>query len=252
MSAINARSLRRQKPPRRPSQTPCLQPSDRYLKAEMTENFERSPFRDDVLDLIASAPAEGIPISAVLALPGARSRDAVDHLLCRMVVADEIERCARGRYVLAGTLRRQTAPAAPTPPQRHIEPPATEGRPARDRDNSEVLAALWASRGIPYDRGPKRPATIEPADIDTFCAQVGCLCTKYGLSPPFRLRDLVAAWTSEGIPLSKCLGTIENYLTAHATKCQSGSTDRLFRWVDIFLRGPASSSRPARADHGRR
>jgi hypothetical protein len=39
------------------------------------------PPRDDVLELIASAPAKGIPISAVLALPGAGSRDAVDHLL---------------------------------------------------------------------------------------------------------------------------------------------------------------------------
>ena len=207
----------------------------------MTANFERSPFRDAVLELIASVPAAGIPISAVLALPGASSRDAVDHLLCRMVVADEIERCARGRYVLAGTLRRQTAPAAPTPPQRHIEPPATEGRPAWDKDNSEVLAALWASRGIPYDRGPKRPATIEPADIDTFCAQVGCLCTKHGLSPPFGLRALAAAWVALDIPLADCLRTIEAYLAAHAAKCYGGATDRLFRWVDTFLRDPASS-----------
>ena len=208
----------------------------------MTENFERSPFRDAVLELIARAPAEGIPISAVLALPGAGSRDAVDHLLCRMVGADEIERCARGRYVLAGTLQRQ---AAPTPPQRHIERPVTGPKPARDSDD-DVLAALWASRGIPYDRGPQRPATIDLADIDTFCAQVGCLCTKYGLSPPFGLRDLVAAWAALDIPLAHCLGTIENYLTAHAAKCQSGSTDRLFRWVDIFLRdGPSASSRRA-------
>jgi hypothetical protein len=145
--------------------------------------------------------------------------------------------------VLAGTLQRQTAPAAPTPPQRHIERPVTGPKPARDSDD-DVLAALWASRGIPYDRGPQRPATIDLADIDTFCAQVGCLCTKYGLSPPFRLRDLVAAWTSEGIPLSQCLGTIENYLTAHAAKCRSGSTDRLLQWVDHFLRSghPAPSA----------
>jgi hypothetical protein len=36
--------------------TPCRQPSDRYLKAEMTENFQRSPFRDAALELIAIAP----------------------------------------------------------------------------------------------------------------------------------------------------------------------------------------------------
>jgi hypothetical protein len=57
----------------------------------MTENFERSRFRDDVLELIASAPVTGIPISAVLALPGAGSRDGVDHLLARMALErDEV------------------------------------------------------------------------------------------------------------------------------------------------------------------
>jgi hypothetical protein len=116
----------------------------------------------------------------------------------------------------------------------------TGPKPARDSDDA-VIAALWASRGIPYDRRPKRPATIEPADIDTFCAQVGCLCTKYGLSPPFRLRALAAAWAALDIPWADCLRTIETYLTAHAAKCHSGASDRLFRWVDVFLRGPASS-----------
>ena len=118
-------------------------------------------------------------------------------------------------------------------------------------DDREAVAAVWTSRSVPEDRrDPKRPAT--PAEIDAFCARVACLCVKYALSPPFRLRALAGAWASEGIPLSKCLRTIENYLENHAAKCQSGATDRLFRWVDIFLRGPASSSRPARADHGRR
>jgi hypothetical protein len=37
---------------------------------------------------------------------------------------------------------------------------------------------------------------------------------------------------------------------AHAAKCQSGASDRLFRWIDIFLRGPASPSRLVRADMG--
>jgi hypothetical protein len=43
---------------------------------------------------------------------------------------------------------------------------------------------------------------------------------------------------------------IEDYLIAHAANCRSGSSDRLFRWIDIFLRGPASPSRLARADMG--
>jgi hypothetical protein len=97
---------------------------------------------------------------------------------------------------------------------------------------------------------PKQPAIVDPADFDKFCAQVGCLCTKHGLSPPFGLGALAAAWVALDIPLAQCLGTIEAYLTAHTAKCYSGASDRLFRWVDIFLRGPASSSRPARADSG--
>jgi hypothetical protein len=216
--------------------------------AEMTENFERSPFRDDVLELIASASAKGIPISAVLALPGAGSRDAVDHLLSRMVSAGEIERCARGRYVLAGTLQRQTALAAP--PQRRIEPRIAGAAPTH-RAGWRAHHAL--ADEILFERlglVAKQPTMIDPVDFDKFLAQVGCLCTKYGLSPPFRLRDLAAAWAALGIPLAHCLGTIEAYLTAHAGKCYSGASDRLFRWVDIFLRGPASSSRLAHADIG--
>jgi hypothetical protein len=213
----------------------------------MTENFERSPFRDDVLELIANAPAQGTPISSVLALPGAGSRDSVDHLLSRMVLAGEIVRCGRGRYVVPGRRPAQLAiETAPAPVERDAvapvhtrEPPGARPERARDTLADEVL---FEKLGF----GPKQPAMIDPADFDKFCAQIGCLCTKYGLSPPFRLRDLVSAWTSEGIPLSKCLGTIENYLTDHAAKCQSGSTDRLFRWVDIFLRdGPSASSRRA-------
>jgi hypothetical protein len=88
---------------------------------------------------------------------------------------------------------------------------------------------------------PKQPARIDPADFDKFFGQVGCLCTKYGLSPPFGLRALAAAWVALDIPLAHCLRTIEAYLTAHAAKCYSGASDRLFQWVDIFLRGPASS-----------
>jgi hypothetical protein len=80
----------------------------------MTKNFERSPFRDDVLELIAGAPATGIPISAILALPGAGSRDGVDHLLARMVMAGEVVRCGRGRYVVPS--RRRAQPAIETTP----------------------------------------------------------------------------------------------------------------------------------------
>jgi hypothetical protein len=92
--------------------------------------------------------------------------------------------------------------------------------------------------------------TVDPADFDKFIGQVGCLCTRYGLSPPFQLRALAAAWVALDIPLAHCLDTIGAYLTAHAAKCYSGASDRLFQWVDIFLRSPAPSSRPAHTNIG--
>ena len=89
-----------------------------------------------------------------------------------------------------------------------------------------------------------KSATIGPTDFDKFLAQVGCLCAKYGLSPPFELRAHAAGWAADGIPLAHCLRTIEAYLNAHAAKCHSGAADRLFEWVDMFLRGTASSMAP--------
>jgi hypothetical protein len=78
----------------------------------MTENFQRSAARDAVLDLLAKAPADGTPIFVIMQIPNVGGRDAVDHLLGRMVTAHEIERCGRGRYVLPGRVQR-----ASTPPQ---------------------------------------------------------------------------------------------------------------------------------------
>ena len=96
--------------------------------------------------------------------------------------------------------------------------------------------------------------TANPLDIDTFCAVAANTFGRHHLSPPFRLRDVAAAWASAGIPLRRCLVTIERYLEKHAAVCRSGAGDRLLQWVDQFLRGgyPASSRRPGRADHGRR
>jgi len=174
-----------------------------------------------------------------------------------MVAAGEIERCARGRYVLAGTLRRQTAPAAPTPPQRHTKQPVTGAAPTHrtgerpatrpERARSAVAGeVLFEKLGLIR----KQPARIDRADFDKFLAQVGCLCTRYGLPPPFQLRALAAAWVALDSPLAHCLATIGAYLTAHAAKCYSGASDRLFQWVDIFLRSPAPSSRPAHTEIG--
>jgi hypothetical protein len=216
----------------------------------MTENFERSPFRDDVLELIAGAPVTGIPISAVLALPGAGNRDAVDHLLSRMVAAGEIERCARGRYVVPG--RRRAEPAIETTPA-SVEPNVavpvhTRTPPAAPRERADALAEKMLAEELGLS--PDQQAMPDHAELETFCSKVGCLCSKFALSPPFQLRALVAGWAADGIPLAHCLRKIEDYLVAHAANCRSGSSDRLFRWVDIFLRGPASPIRLVRADTG--
>ncbi len=216
-----------------------------YLNAEMTENFQRSPFRDAVLELIANAPPGGTSISAVLALPGAGSRDGVDHLLARMVLAGEIMRCGRGRYVVPR--RRPAQPATETTPasvkRAAIASAYTRGDPrtARRERADEVAEEVLAEKlGLDLQES-EMP---DPAEIETFCARVACLCSKFALCPPFGLRDLAAAWAFRGIPLAHCLRTIEDYLTAHAARCRSGSTDRLFQWIDAFLRGPAP--RPAR------
>jgi len=212
-------------------------------ECEMTENFQRSPFRDVVLELIATAPPGGTPISTVLALPGAGSRDCVDHLLARMVVAGEIVRCARGRYVVPRRRPAQEAMETTTvasaergaaAPLRTCEPAAAR------RERAHVAEEVLAEK---LGLSPHEPTMPDHAELETFCAKIGCLCSKFSLCPPFGLRDLVEAWSFKGIPLSECLQTIENFLAAHAAKCRSGSTDRLFQWIDHFLCGV----RPARA-----
>ncbi len=102
--------------------------------------------------------------------------------------------------------------------------------------------------------GQQAPTVDDPLDLDTFCAVAANTFGRHHLSPPFHLRDVAAAWASDGIPLRRCLVTIERYLEKHAAVCRSGAGDRLLQWVDQYLRGgpSASSSRPARADHGRR
>jgi hypothetical protein len=206
-------------------------------ECEMTGNFQRSLFRDVVLELIAAAPPNGTPISAVLALPGAGSRDCVDHLLARMVLAGEIVRCGRGRYGVPG--RRRAQPAIETTPasaeRAAVASAYTRGEPAATRRERAHAAEEVLAEKLGLCR--HEPTAVDFAELDSFCATVGCLCTKYGLSPPFRLRDLVVDWVSGGISLAHCLRTIEDYLVAHAAKCRSGSTDRLFGWIDTFLRG---------------
>jgi AAA domain len=78
-------------------------------------DFVRSPHRNAIVELLATAPAEGISIAEIMAVPGVRTRDNADQLLSRMVKAGEIARVGPGRY---GPLRPRAfkkPDAAPEP-----------------------------------------------------------------------------------------------------------------------------------------
>jgi hypothetical protein len=97
---------------------------------ERSSEFQRSPARDAVLVLLATASAEGIPISAILALPGVGTRDGLDHLLSRMVQDGQIERPSRGRYALTSQISAPAAPQREKPD--HVHRPAGGLRHPRD------------------------------------------------------------------------------------------------------------------------
>jgi len=122
---------------------------------EAETSKQRSAVRCGVLDVLAGAPPEGLAVAAIMALANVVSRDAADHLLYRMVRDGEVERRGRGRYVLAGTLQRQTAPAAPTPPQRQI------GSPRADR-YIDAVPLFWLNYRDPEGRpdGLRRQAPL--------------------------------------------------------------------------------------------
>jgi len=180
---------------------------------DRSSEFQRSPARDAVLALLTTASAEGIPISAILALPGIVSRDAADHILYRMVRDGEIERPSRGRYVRASTampdkMQSQTAPARTPPAAPSIAERASHSETALPAPKRKAAAPrpepMQSSRTVPagqaeilpQGRGkweesrlgprPGRPTvtTADPLDLDTFCARVGCLFTRHHLSPP--------------------------------------------------------------------
>jgi hypothetical protein len=63
--------------------------------------------------MIATAPAKGASVAAVMGIPGVGSRDNADQLLSRMVKGGEIVRVGRGRY----------GPVRPRPPRDVAAPP---------------------------------------------------------------------------------------------------------------------------------
>jgi hypothetical protein len=168
---------------------------------------------------------------------------------------------------LASAAKERVEPATspPEPPQiverappRPLQPGPVASRPGDTFRRRNVEPAIEVGAAALFrddDRfGQQAPTVDDPLDLGAFCAVAANTFGRHHLSPPFRLRDVAAAWASAGIPLRRCLVTIERYLEKHAAVCRSGAGDRLLQWVDQFLRGgqPASSRRPARADHGRR
>jgi len=105
---------------------------------ERSSQFQRSPARDYLLDLLATAPAEGIGIAAILNNPGIGTRGAADMLLMRMVKAGEIERPSRGRYALASQISTPAAPQREKPD--HVHRPAEGLRHPRD-----LAEPIWRS-----------------------------------------------------------------------------------------------------------
>jgi hypothetical protein len=73
-------------------------------------------------------------------------------------------------------------------------------------------------------------------DFDLFCATISCMYGKHGLCPPFRLRDFARSWFNDGIAPKHCLDVVDRHLREHATRCRSGSGDRLLPYLDKLIR----------------
>jgi hypothetical protein len=239
----------------------------------MSENiFLRSPHRDAIVELLTTAPADGVPVTAIMQIPGVGSRDNADHLLMRMVKAGEVIRVARGRY---GPLRRRARALPPVP--RDVAPisaPAANNggsHGAKDANGShqrqvapkpapriaadpgvslrnELARELFERRlGIEDDPVEAPRAAIS---FETFVATIAGKYVQAGLCPPppSRLRGLASSWIAAGITVEHILAHVERHLREHAAGCQSGSGDRLLphlndvirhTWKDRGATGPA-------------
>jgi hypothetical protein len=83
---------------------------------------------------------------------------------------------------------------------------ATRTPPALRRERADALAEAMLAEELGLSPHIAMP---DHAELETFCSKVGCLCSKFALSPPFQLRALAAGLAADGIPLAHCLGTIE-------------------------------------------
>ena len=90
----------------------------------------------------------------------------MDHLLARMVLAGEIERCARGRYVVPS--RRRAEPTIATTPA-SVEPNVavpvhTRAPPAARRERADALAEAMLAEELGLT--PDQPAMPDHAELD--------------------------------------------------------------------------------------
>ena len=92
-------------------------------------------------------------------------------------------------------------------------------------------------------------SAILDVNVSAACGRLGRLYTKYGLCPPFALRDAVERWIARDIPLAHCVSVIERYLSRHAGRCNSGSGDWNFAWLSNLIQtswNERSSTTPPR------
>jgi hypothetical protein len=153
---------------------------------------------------------------------------------------------------------QRSAPAAPrTPVERascavgetHIgdatvqrpSPIQSRRTPADGTSETEMMLHAMGKFDGPE---PGKAVAADPLELGTFCARVGNLYGKHGLSPPFELRTIALAWLADGIDLSHCLDVVEQHLRDHAASCRSGSGDRLLAWLDQRVRHSWSCLHP--------
>ena len=143
--------------------------------------------------------------------------------------------------------------SAPAAPRTHVERAscavgetrtgdATVQRPSPIQSRRTAAVGTSEAEMILHAMGkfdgpePGKAVAADPLDLGTFCARVGNLYVKHGLSPPFELRATAAAWLADGVELSHCLDMVEQHLREHAASYRSGSGDRSFSWLDKRVR----------------
>jgi hypothetical protein len=83
------------------------------------------------------------------------------------------------------------------------------------------------------------------AQVAELAARVGCLYTRFNLSPPFRLRDAAQHWV--GLSPNEIARVVEDHLREHK-RLYSGSGDGHFWMVEAAIRKAIEAKHPSRDD----